>query len=144
MPLPNDFPGYEDAAKKVDPYERVATLEKALGEDIDHPRFVPYIQLHEFEALIFSDPTKLDVQYFEHNIAIQRLVEIASQSDTPELIDDGAESAPSKRIIKEIPEYEWMKASAGPLVVQEIGLPTILSKCTHFGEWFEKLKALTA
>lgn len=142
--LPQNFPGCEDAAKRANPYERVATLEKAIGEDIGHPRFVPYIQLHEFEALIFSDPIKLEMQFFERDAAIKNLAETASRFETPELIDDGAESAPSKRIIDEIPEYAGMKASAGPLVVQEIGLSILCAKCAHFAEWLDKLKALSA
>ena len=127
--LPNDFPGYEDAKKNRDPYKRVEALEKAMKEDIGNPRFVPYIQLHEFEALLLTDLKKLEIQYFEQDTAIQHLIEIASKSDSPELIDDGPETAPSKRIIKEIPEYEGMKALAGPLVAKEIGLPTLQSKC---------------
>lgn len=37
--------------KLVGPYERVARLEKAFGDSINHLRFMPYLQLHEFEAL---------------------------------------------------------------------------------------------
>jgi len=53
--LPNDFPGYSDAQKLNNPYDKVACIEKAFAEDLNDHRFIPYIQLHEFEALLFAD-----------------------------------------------------------------------------------------
>ena len=48
--LPPDFPGYKTAAND-DPHRRVEALENALKSDIGDERFIPYIQLHEFETL---------------------------------------------------------------------------------------------
>lgn len=141
--LPTDFPGYDAARRINDPRKRVAAMEDAIRQDFQHPRFIPYIQLHEFEALLLADPQKLDWEYLEHSTAIQNLIEMASDFDSPELIDDGNETAPSKRIIKEIPEYNGMKASAGPLVAEKIGLSVLRAKCNHFGEWLGKLEGLT-
>ena len=140
--LPVDFPGFEDAARTNQPYQRVQTLEDALGMDIADPRFVPYIQLHEFEALLLSDPSMLDSQFHGYEDETRILVEMASGFDSPELIDDGSDTAPSKRIITEIPEYAGRKASAGPIVAGKIGLPTLRSKCGHFGDWLDKLEHL--
>ena len=137
--LPTDFPGYADAAEARDPYTRVAMLEEALRAAIDDPRFVPYIQLHEFEALLFADPQKLDTQFPDRQVPIQQLVETPGAVDSPELIDDGRNTAPSKRIIAAIPEYEGRKASAGPIVAAKIGLPVLEAQCTHFREWLERL-----
>jgi hypothetical protein len=138
--LPQDFPGYGDASKSGDPYRRVALIEEAMRRDIQHPRFIPYIQLYEFEALLLADPQKLEWEYLERDAAIRKLVEMVSGFKSPELIDDGNETAPSKRIIREIPEYEGMKASAGPLVTEKIGLTTLRAKCEHFNEWLVKLE----
>ena len=77
--LPVDFPGFEDAARTNQPYQRVQTLEDALGMDIADPRFVPYIQLHEFEALLLSDPSMLDSQFHGYEDEIRNLVEMASR-----------------------------------------------------------------
>lgn len=52
--LPDDFPGFEDCARRGNPTERVECLEERLAQDLAHRRFIPYIQLHEFEALLFS------------------------------------------------------------------------------------------
>ena len=138
--LPDDFPGYEDAAQTSNPYERVSILENALGIDISDSRFIPYIQLHEFEALVLADPQQLDSQYYGLSTIIQSLVQMAAQFRSPELINDGEDTAPSKRITAAIPGYK--KKSTGPIVTEQIGLPTLRSRCPHFGEWIGRLEAL--
>ncbi len=138
--LPEDFPGNKDEALTGNPYRRVEGLEQALREDISDPRFIPYIQLHEFEALLLADPQKLDVQFYDRPKGIRSLVTMASRFESPELIDEGGETAPSKRIIKKIPEYKHRKRSAGPIVASYIGLPTLRSRCAHFGEWVRELE----
>ena len=140
--LPTDFPGYEDAVKASDPYDRVRALEQALEEDISDPRFIPYLQLHEFETLLLSDPQKLDSRFYDCSAEIAGLVRMASGFASPERINDGIGTAPSKRIAAVIPEYENVKPSAGPIVAQKIGLPVLRSKCEHFGEWIDKLEGL--
>ena len=140
--LPPDFPGYEDAALRNDPYQRVEDLENALADDISDPRFIPYIQLHEFEALLLSDPGKLEAQFDGSADAIARLATMAARFPSPEHINDSSTTAPSKRIIRALPEYEGRKASAGPIVAEKIGLPMMRSKCAHFAEWLGKLESL--
>ena len=140
--LPSDFPGYQCAARMSDPYERVMTLENALGTDSGDWRLIPYLQLHEFEALILSKPAEIKSQFDDGHDGIGRLAEMASSFQSPELIDDGVATAPSKRIIREIPEYEGRKASAGPIIAGRIGLPTLRSKCVHFRAWIERLEGL--
>lgn len=140
--LPEDFPGYDEASSVSDPYERVVVLENALSQDISDHRFIPYIQLHEFEALLFASPRMLETQFHHRSDEIDRLVETASAFDSPELIDDGRDTAPSKRIAGEIPEYGSRKASAGPIVAEKIGLSMLRSKCRHFGEWIDRLETI--
>jgi hypothetical protein len=135
--LPDDFPGYAEAAKLNDPYARVLTIENAFTQDIDDRRFIPYIQLHEFEALILADPQQLDWEYLEHDKPIHNLVEMVG-AQNPELINDGNETAPSRRILKEIPEYD--KVTAGVSVAQKIGIGALRLKCSHFSEWLTKLE----
>ncbi len=53
--LPRDFPGQKESRRLTDPYQKAAILEKELAQDIEDNRFTPYIQLHEFETLIFPD-----------------------------------------------------------------------------------------
>ena len=140
--LPDGFPGYKSASQLQDPRQRVNALESALKEDIGDWRFIPYIQLHEFEALLLSDPLKLAAQFHDCEAGIRRLADMASRYSSPEMMDDGGETAPSKRIIAEIPEYSGRKASAGPVVANKIGLDALRLKCEHFGDWLDKLERL--
>lgn len=137
--LPNDFPGYEEARNMINPYTRVEILEAALAEDIDDSRFIPYIQLHEFEALIFADPAKLEKDYLDYEKEINELV-ILSEKHNPEEINDNPNTAPSKRIIAAIPVYK--KHYSASSVPKEIGLERMREKCKHFNEWLTKLESL--
>ncbi len=140
--LPHDFPCYEESTGPRDPYERGRILEDSLREDVADSRFIPYIQLHEFEALLLADPQKLDPQFNENRVGIQRLVQMANGFMSPELIDDGPDLAPSKRIAEEIPEYPRSKVSAGPITAERIGLHTLRTKCQHFDAWLGTLESL--
>jgi len=137
--LPDSFPSYAEAKLRTDPYERVRVLEEEMAKDIGDSRFIPYIQLHEFEALILADPQKLDGIYLEYDRQIYNLLSMV-ETQNPELINDGPETSPSKRIFREIPAYN--KATAGPAVAEKIGLPTLRAKCPHFNEWLLKLENL--
>jgi len=137
--LPSDFPGYEPSQKEADKYKRVSLLESAMKSDINDPRFIPYIQLHEFEALILADPQQLDSEYLEHDRSIDNLKTLVAGKN-PELINDGPTTAPSKRILAEIPEYS--KVTAGVSVAAKIGLQTLRQRCQHFHDWLTALEQL--
>jgi hypothetical protein len=136
------FPGLEKARSFRDPRERVRSIEAALAEDVGDRRFVPYIQLHEFEALVLADPSKLSSEFPAQTPEIQGLIELVAGYTSPEDIDDGADTAPSKRIIEKIPAYRGRKAAVGPLVTERIGLATLRERCPHFGDWVTRLESL--
>ena len=138
--FPPDFPGYGEAQVAADPYAKVRMLEAALRDDIGNWRFIPYLQLHEFETLLLSGPDQLAAHFTDGQARIQNLVAMAGQVANPELINDGPDTAPSKRIIAEIPEYAGMKPSAGPIVAEKIGLANLRLRCRHFGEWIDQLE----
>ena len=137
--LPQDFPGYAEAQAQRDAYQQVEILEAHLKQDIGEERFIPYIQLHEFEALILADPQQLGEEYLEHDQAIDNLISMVGDKN-PELINNGPETAPSKRILNEIPEYD--KATAGPAVTKRIVIPKLRERCRHFHEWLSTLEQL--
>ena len=60
----------------------------------------------------------------------------------PEEINEGAATAPSKRIIRHLPVYEWNKVRVGAPAAAAIGLPILRQKCPHFGQWISKLERL--
>ena len=140
--LPNDFPGYEEAASIKEPYAHVNSLEQSFANAINDSRFIPYIQLHEFEALIFCGIDHLVKIYPKCKQSCEQLATVLQKSGNPELIDNGPTTAPSKRIIKAIEgskKYKYNKPTTGKSVAKEIGIDELRAKCTHFNEWIEKL-----
>jgi hypothetical protein len=138
-----DFPGLAESEKlRQDPLQRVEFLEQRFAEDIGDRRFIPYIQLHEYEAYLFSDPTCFEYLDAGRTKEIEALQAIASQYLTPELINDGQQTAPSKRIIAQFPDYGKAKSVFGPQLAEQIGLQVIRSKCFHFDKWLARLESL--
>lgn len=138
-----EFPALTEAEKlRHLPAQRVEFLERAFAADIGDDRFVPYLQLHEYEAYLFSDPTCFRYFYHHHETQIAALQAIADGYATPELIDDGPQSAPSKRILAQLPDYEDAKSAVGPQVAELIGLDVIRRKCPHFAAWLARLEGL--
>ena len=100
-----DFPGYDDAEKlRHLPAKRVESLESSFGSDINDSRFIPYIQLHEFEAILFCDPSAFGTYDEDAEKRIASLQKIADAYASPEAIDDGQHTAPSKRIEDVFPD----------------------------------------
>lgn len=137
--LPNDFRGKDTLTASALPYERVEHLEKAFAGDIDDPRFLPFLMLHEFEALLFADIEKLlEVIPGVSQHARKTLLQLTEQP--PEAINDNENTHPARRIQQCIPGYS--KVLHGVLAVQRIGLEIIRQKCPHFNSWLSKLEAL--
>jgi hypothetical protein len=111
-----------------------------MGGKHDSRRFVPFVVMHEFEGLLFSD-----CQAFSRGIGRPELrpdfQNIRDNFATPEEINDCSETAPSKRIQALVPDYE--KPFLGVLAALEIGLTQIRSECPHFRAWLERLEAVS-
>ena len=128
-----------DIQSITNPYQRIAALETAIARDINHPNFIPYVQLHEFEALLLVAPDKLIAMFPDEQSGINQLKKnIGNQK--PEEIDESPQSAPSKRIIQYLPNYESQKAQVGPMVAEDIGLILLRKHCPHFNDWVTKLE----
>jgi hypothetical protein len=141
----SDFPGLAESERfRPDPIKRVRFLQQCFAEDIGDTRFIPYIQLHEYEAYLFADPTCFEYLDARRTNEIQALKAIASQYETPELINDGQHSAPSKRIINQFPDYGRAKPVFGSQLAELVGLQVIRDKCPHFNAWLLRLESLGA
>lgn len=146
--LDNSFPQFEESKKFNNLYERVECVESALKEEMSKniefrlERFIPYIQPHEYEGLLFSDVEKFAnvepnwIRYLE-NLEI-----IRNAYENPEYINDGYETAPSKRLNILCPKFK--KTSHGVIVAQNITLEKIEEQCPHFRLWLQKLRNLKA
>lgn len=138
--LPVDFPQYVVAKGQHDPYRKVAILEQALAEAIGSHHFIPHIQLHEFEGLLFSDVETIDAALSLHRrpSRLGELQAIKNAFANPEEINEGEETAPSKRLIKLYPGYD--KPLFGPQIARRIGLASIRAQCPHFAAWLARLE----
>ncbi len=138
--IPKNIPGYPTLSGIVGGVKKAIHVEGSLSADIDNGLFIPYVQAHEFEALILADAAKLVGAYPNRSAEIGRLMDGLPAGVAPEEIDDGPETHPSRRIQDRIPDYD--KSFAGILTVMDIGLPQLRSRCSHFDTWLRKLERL--
>jgi hypothetical protein len=135
--LPQDAPGHGHRPTGSC-YDRVQHIEAAIAEDISHPRFLPHLMLHEFEALLFVDPAAYSYLFGDDMNIRRKLEHIQRSFGSPEEIDEGPATAPSKRILGVFSTYR--KALHGPNAVAAIGLDKIRAACTHFRNWLDALE----
>lgn len=132
-----ELPDNESRKNIADHRYKVSEMEKAIGRDIDDRRFYPYIQLHEFEALLFSSDCGFK-KYFSERSTVE-LQKIIGAYPDPEDINSTPDGAPSKRLLRIVPEYD--KVIYGNIIALEIGLKVIMEKCPRFRKWIETLVA---
>lgn len=138
--LPGDFPGYDEAMSSTDPHSQAEELEKSLAVELNDHRFIPYLQVHEFEALVLSAPEKLGDWFEGVNREVQHLVAECNEYDSPELINYGQHSHPKARLKKYVADYH--QNIHGPLITKDIGLTHIRESCQHFNNWLTTLEDL--
>jgi hypothetical protein len=137
MPLPENLPNND----------KVLRVEMAMKKDIieEDSRlradvwFVPYLQLHEYEGLLFGDPAVFADAIGQPQLS-RRLQIIRSSFATPEDSNEDPNRAPSKRILGIYPAYQ--KVVDGALAAERIGIDRMRAECPHFRDWLERLSAL--
>lgn len=146
--LSTDFPGHAEAMAQTVLAARLDRLHAALHADVvqhcgcDPIRFLPYIQAHEFEALLFSDVEALSAVETGWSTALTPLRQARAAAATPEHINDGHDTKPSARLeaLLRIPPYR--KLRHGPIAAERIGLGRIEAECLRFAAWLARLRAL--
>jgi hypothetical protein len=141
--LPSDFPGLGDIAAVADTSDRCSRLEAALASEYNDPRLIPYIQRHEFEALVLASLDALAGQIVEakDRRGIAQLQAVVHELG-PEGVNCGANTAPSKRLKELVPTYD--KVNHGPRAISHTGLAQIRARCPRFDAWVSQLEALGA
>jgi len=128
--------------------DKVRHVEGAIKEDIcgnlpddlrPDLRFIPYLQLHEYEAILFSDPKAFAMGINHPDLRLQFQL-IRDEFASPEDINNAPETAPSKRVIAVCPSYR--KVLEGTQAAAAVGIPAMREQCQHFREWIESLEAL--
>lgn len=139
--LPNDFPGYDEISSITNDIDKVKHLEEKLKEDlkIQPPNyFIPYIQLHEFEALLFSDINKIDEVLQDYGCSNhERLKEIIAEYHEPENINTN--EGPSVKLIN-LTDNGYKKITHGLNIAEKIGFEEMRKQCPHFDEWLKQIE----
>ena len=121
--------------KKPNKAAQVKSLEEAINGAINDRRFFSYIQLHEFEALLFS--SNKGFEYYFSDEHAEATAAVISSYNNPEDINSSPEGAPSKRLLAIKPDYN--KVLEGNLIALEIGIQSILEKCPRFAGWIKAI-----
>ena len=143
------FPNYQEAKQKQsDPTKGVQLLEQGIADDlkskgIEIRNFIPYIQLHEFEALLFSSAEGFSL--FNNPSIVADINSIITRYENPEDINDSPLTAPSKRIIAifEKQGLRYEKIIDGNNIATKIGIETLMERCPRFRNWVQLLIAKT-
>ncbi len=144
--LAKGFPG-TPLPPNLSNLHKVIHIEQAVREDIvaqvadlrPDVRLLPYLQLHEYEGLLFSNPMAFATGIYQPNLA-SHFQSIRQAFPTPEDINDGPESAPSKRVLRLCPSYR--KPLDGTRAAKAVGIDMMRRECPHFRGWVERLEAL--
>ena len=152
--LPADFPGKSESVAKTDLSSKAGAIcaelvNRLKGEIRNFPaqRFIPYVQMYEFEALLFSDPASFAAG-IERRELQDKLAGIRALFETPEHINDDQYTAPSKRVKKLFSLNDrndrYEKPLMGTLAAFEIGLAKMREECPLFNAWLASLEDLPA
>lgn len=148
--LPDDWPGrVESRTRRWD--AKASHVEASILDDVasvmgggfHRKYFIPYIQLHEFEALAFANVKSLasvtsPLARRSADALTDTFSKILTDAGHPEAINDSYETCPSRRISGVVPAYK--KRVHGPIVTKRTGLDVLRNECTHFASWLERLE----
>lgn len=143
--IDQSWPGLRDIPQNSSPEEISAHLcsatqnaiDSKLGEYRSKERFIPNFAIHEFEAMLFSDPAILAKYLGQSEFKIDEIVRISGGA---EAIDNSPQTAPSKRIASLMPEFR--KTITGIEIAKAIGIPRMRLSCPVFDAWLKRLESL--
>lgn len=146
--LDKRFPGFDQARSIQDLGQKLALLRHELHADVvatagcQPTRFIPYIQPHEFEALLFSDVATLTHIESGWHTATHELVKVRAAADSPEHINHRPESKPAAHLERVLHNPGYRKRRHGPIAAQKIGLAKIEAECAFFAAWLAQIRGL--
>ncbi|MCA8836883.1 MAG: DUF4276 family protein [Proteobacteria bacterium] len=141
------WPGLAEA-KNAHPDQAVKILGQALIQslrselpNLDEKRFFPYVQMHETECLLFSNPGVL-AQVMEKPDLESDCIDVVNDCEGCESINNGPKTHASMRLQELFGKYKKgmsTKAHAS-MIVEKTGLATIREKCPNFNQWLVEIK----
>lgn len=131
----SSFPGNDHT---LDSLHRAESIQNSIKQHHGDRRLFPFVQTYDFEAFLFSDPSKFcELGLCSQNV-VNQLNEIKRDcGGCPERIN--SDQPPSYRIERLIPAYK--KTVDGPSIASSIGIEQIKAECQHFNSWLNDIIA---
>lgn len=143
-----EWPGVDEVPERANPTQIASIINEATKEELaaKYPdiqverRFIPFIAVHEFEALLFSDSRILASKLSISEEVVQAVLE---ECEEPEAINNSRETAPSKRI-HTLSSGTFKKTLTGLDIAEAIGIQKMRDKCPNFNAWLKALEEIQA
>ncbi|WP_322003213.1 DUF4276 family protein [Marinobacter alexandrii] len=119
----------------------VVDVERSIQELVEPEQrrlLIPYVQLHEFEALVLAAPDRAEETLGVLGLA-DKLRTIVDTAGGAENVNDGYETCPSRRIKSLAPAYD--KKLHGPIILDQ-SLDEVRNQCPRFNGWVTSLLLL--
>ena len=133
-----DFYGFKSRARRT--VEQLEAAIGALAEPGLRSRLLPYVQLHEFEALLFAVPEQTVEWLQAPRTALAAMRDAVRRAGTAENINDSPLTSPSHRLKDLFTGYD--KKLHGPEIVELAGLDAVRAQCPRFDRWIRQLEQL--
>lgn len=142
-----EWPGLEDVPPQASPARIAQIVNSATKEEVAtlfagqqaERRFIPYMAIHEFESLLFSDSSAIAM---ELNVSKADVDSVLTECREPEAINNSSQTAPSKRLDSWSKNGEFPKTTVGITIAQAIGIATMREKCSLFNRWIETFETI--
>ena len=126
--------------KKVSELEEEIKKEFYKDNKYRNKILIPYIQMHETEALWFSDINAIIQVKNANKKQKEDLSKIIEKYKNPEDINDSYETAPSKRLENIFCDYS--KVIDGKEISNKISINIFIEKCPRFSKWVNEISNL--
>lgn len=142
-----EWPGLDDVPPQATPNQIAKIINNATQKEVislfadqrAESRFIPYMAVHEFEALLFSDSSAIAA---ELEISIEYVNSVLTEFGEPEAINNNRETAPSKRLDRWSPKGKFPKTTTGIAIARTIGIEAMRKKCPIFNTWLSTFEAI--
>jgi len=142
-----EWPGLDRVAPNASPEQIASCIHQATKEKVEalfgkqqaERRFIPYMAIHEFEALLFSDSATLaeELDIDEDNVS-----NVLVECGEPEAINNSPHTAPSKRLDQWSLNGKFAKTTTGIAIAQKIGITKMRKMCPLFNSWISTFETI--
>ncbi len=142
-----EWPGLDSVRSGALPKEIAQTINEATKTEVTYlfadyrpeTRFIPYVAVHEFEAMLFSD---IDLLSAKLNVNKEQVEQVLAEYGEPEAVNNNPETAPSKRLDSWSLNGKFPKTTTGIVIARQIGIAKIREKCPLFDNWLGAIESI--